>query len=145
MLNRRPSMTAPDPSDGPLDPAGNVARPGSVLDAAALAGLRELDPTGKNRLMERVFAAFHNSTARLIPQLLESQRNADLQGMRHVAHTLKSSSASVGGMKLAGICADLETRIRLGQASDLQPQVQALAEEAQSLLLTLQRLSEAGR
>jgi HPt (histidine-containing phosphotransfer) domain-containing protein len=125
--------------------SGTETHPAPVLDAAALTALRELDPTGKNRLLERVFVAFQTSTARLIPQLLESQRIADLQGIRHVAHTLKSSSASVGGMKLSGICADLEACIRLGQAGDLQPQVQALAEEAQSLLLALKRLSEAGR
>jgi HPt (histidine-containing phosphotransfer) domain-containing protein len=126
-------------------PRGAADGPAPVLDAAALAGLRELDPTGKNHLIERVLAAFRTSTARLIPQLLEAHRTADLKGVRHVAHTLKSSSASVGGMKLSGICADLESRIRLEQGGDLTPQVQALVEETDKLLLALERLTEDGQ
>ena len=145
MLTQRRMACAPLAwDDRPPQGAVGGARPALVLDAAALAGLRELDPTGQNRLMERLFIAFQTSTARLMPQLLESQRNADLQGVRHVAHTLKSSAASVGGTKLSGICADLEARIRLGQPGDLQPQVEALVEEVRNLLLALQRLSETG-
>lgn len=123
---------------------GAAARPGLVLDAAALAGLRDLDPTGQNRLMERVFVAFRTSTARLVPQLLEAQRNADVQGVRYVAHTLKSSAASVGGMKLSSVCVELEACIRQGEPGDLGPQVQTLVSEVDSLLLALQQLSEAG-
>lgn len=112
-----------------------------VLDAQALAGLRALDPTGKSQLMERVFTAFRTSTERLLPQLLESHGRADLAGMRYVAHTLKSSAASVGGMKLSGICAALEARIRLNETDDLKPQVQALQEEAERLLMAIQQYS----
>ena len=116
-----------------------------MLDPAALAGLRELDPTGKNHLLERVLAAFKTSTARLIPQVQEALSKADLQGVRHVAHTLKSSAASVGGMKLSAICTELEAGIRQGQTLNLAAQVDALVEEVERLLAALQRLSEAGR
>ena len=144
MLTRRRLVCAPMSRDGqsmPVAPA-QPTRPDLVLDPTALEGLRELDPTGKNRLLERVFAAFQSSTARLMPKLHESHRNADLTGIRHVAHTLKSSAASVGGMTLSGICADLETRIRTGQTDDLQPLVQALVNEVDKLLLALAHLSE---
>lgn len=145
MLNQRRPAHAAVPQDGrPPQGEGGAAAPiGPELDAKALAGLRELDPTGQNRLMERVFAAFQSSTARLLPQLLQAQRNADRAGMRYVAHTLKSSAASVGGMKLSTLCADLETRIRLEEAGDLLPQVQALEDAAQSLVLALQHFREA--
>ncbi|KNZ31953.1 MAG: hypothetical protein AD742_14305 [Methylibium sp. NZG] len=115
-----------------------------MLDAAALASLRALDPTGRNRLIERVLAAFKASTGRLIPQLIEAHRSGDVSGVRHVAHTLKSSAASVGGMKLSGICADLELRSRGDQAADVALQVQALVGETDKLLLALDQLSEAG-
>ena len=147
MLTRRHLACAPTSGDGHsmAVASANPDRTGVVLDPAALEGLRELDPTGKNRLLERVFAAFQGSTARLIPKLHESHRTADLTGMRYVAHTLKSSAASVGGMTLSGICADLETRIRSGQTDDLQPLVQALANEVDKLLLALAHLSETRR
>jgi len=146
-MRKRPylsRMHCPVGSDG-QPPAGGAARADLVLDPAALAGLRELDPTGKNHLLERVLAAFKTSTARLIPQVQEAQRQGDLNGVRHVAHTLKSSSASVGGMKLSSICAELESDVRQGQTSDLKRLVDALVEEVDKLLVALQRLSETGR
>ena len=132
----RESMVA-DAEQPPVDAAGSVL----VLDAAALAGLRALDPVGNNRLLERVLAAFETSTSRLMPQLLDAHRHGDLQGIRYVAHTLKSSAACVGGVRLSGICTDLESRIRLEQDGDLTPMVQSLVDETDKLLLALQRLS----
>jgi HPt (histidine-containing phosphotransfer) domain-containing protein len=144
MLNPRRLTHAPAAHDGAasasaVDPS---SQPSPTLDAAAVAGLRELDPTGKNKLIERVYTAFKSSTARLVPQLLESHRTADVRGMRHVAHTLKSSAASVGGKKLSAICAELETRTRAGISGDVTPQVQALIAEVDNVLKALQRLCE---
>jgi HPt (histidine-containing phosphotransfer) domain-containing protein len=146
MLNPRPGTLAFVAHDEqPPQGAAGGARTEALLDETVLAGLRDLDPGGRNRLLERVFGAFRTSTARLIPQLQEAQRTTDLQGIRHVAHTLKSSAASVGGLALSRICADLENRIRLGQADDLSAPVDALIEEAAKVLAALQRLSEAER
>lgn len=145
MVSRPPFAQAPvAPGERP-NPATPVSAPGLVLDAAAIASLRELDPTGKSRLLERLMAAFESSTARLIPQLLDSHARADMTGIRHVAHTLKSSAASLGGVQVAAICADLETRVRNGQTSDLQPCVQALRDAVQRLMLALQAHTEASR
>ena len=66
---------------------------GSVLDVEALQRLSDLDPTGANRLLERVFQAFEASALRLLPQMHDAQRAGDHAGVRHVVHTLKSSSA----------------------------------------------------
>ncbi|MBL0092287.1 MAG: Hpt domain-containing protein [Piscinibacter sp.] len=49
--------------------------------------------------------AFETSVARLAPQLDESRRSGDRAGIRHVAHTLKSSSASIGALKAVPSCA----------------------------------------
>lgn len=142
MLSPSPGATATD-ANAPVE--GHPPSEPPVLDAVALASLRALDPTGKNHLLERVLAAFNSSTDRLVPQLLDSQRNGDRKGIRYVAHTLKSSAASVGGMKLSSVCADLESRARLEQGDDLAPQVRALVAETDKLLLALQQLSEVGR
>lgn len=143
MLTGRSVLLAPMSNEGQPMQGGAVTGSHPVLDAGALANLRELDPTGKNRLLERVFAAFQTSTARLVPQLLESQERADLAGVRHVAHTLKSSAASVGGMRLSGICAEIESRIRQGDTGDLRPQVDALVTEVRALLDALEQLNGA--
>jgi HPt (histidine-containing phosphotransfer) domain-containing protein len=116
----------------------NSAPLATVLDATALAGLNELDPTGKNRLVERVFEAFKTSAARLQPKLVQAGAEGDLAGVRHVVHTLKSSSASVGGLALSRLCADLETRVRDGNAEQLDARVAAVDAEISNLLLALE-------
>ena len=52
--------------------------------------------------LDRVLRAFETSVARLLPQLEAARTSGDRAGIRHVAHTLKSSSASIGKIAAAG-------------------------------------------
>lgn len=100
-------------------------RPSSVLDEEALLRLVELDPAGKNRLLARVLDAFEGSIARLMPQLEAARTCADMPGIHHVAHTLKSSSASIGATCLAGLCAEVEALARDACRGSLDERVSA--------------------
>jgi len=120
-------------------PAGTEA----VLDAGALERLRELDPTGKNQLLERVIQAFEASAARLLPQLQDARRAGDTAGIRHVAHTLKSSSASIGAVKLSHLCADIEAKIRTDKLDNMDERVDAMCVEVEIVLQALKRLLDA--
>jgi HPt (histidine-containing phosphotransfer) domain-containing protein len=110
------------------------------LDAAALAGLRELDPHGLNRLLERVVRAFQGSLDRMVPQLVEAQARHDAAGVRHVAHTLKSSSASIGALRLSSLCAQLEASARGGSTDGLDAQIDALCAEVKAVRPALEQL-----
>jgi HPt (histidine-containing phosphotransfer) domain-containing protein len=101
------------------EPAGAAPAAEPVLDPAALARLAELDPSGSNRLLERVLLAFQASVTRLRPQLAAARSNDDRAAIRLVAHTLKSSSASIGALRLSQLCAQIETVIRLDSPDDL--------------------------
>jgi HPt (histidine-containing phosphotransfer) domain-containing protein len=92
-----------------------------VLDEAALQRLRDLDPEGKSRLLERVLRAFEGSVARLGAQLVEARAKNDMQSVRHAVHTLKSSSASVGALRLSRLCAEIEAAVRQEAFADLPP------------------------
>jgi len=144
MLTKRLSLQSQAPSDGNPqqgggDPAwANVAE--SVLDASALERLRELDPKGENQLLSRVIKAFESSAARLMPQLQDARRASDHSGIRHVAHTLKSSSASIGAIKLSQLCAEIENRIRTDRLENLDDLVGAMSAEVQIVLQALKRL-----
>jgi PAS domain S-box-containing protein len=158
MLSRNLMLSAPMPLDEAPEPgAAKPARPiapgllaaapaavmiPAVLDAEALARLRELDPKGENKLLERVLKAFETSVARLMPQLKDSQRLGDRTGIRHVAHTLKSSSASIGAIKLSQQCADIETMIRLEKIEDLDARVDAMSAEVEIVLQALRSLMD---
>ncbi len=110
-----------------------------VLDPLALDQLRELDPSGVNRLLERVVKAFDNSATRLIPQLREGARCADLAGIRQVARTLRPASASVGAMKLSHLCTEIETRDGAADAA-LTHHVKLMIEEIDLVLSVLRSL-----
>jgi HPt (histidine-containing phosphotransfer) domain-containing protein len=86
--------------------------PNPVLDEEALQRLRDLDPSGQSRLLGRVMLAFETSVERLWPQLRDAKAHDDMQAVRHVVHTLKSSSASIGALRLSRLCAEIETAIR---------------------------------
>jgi len=112
----------------------------SELDAGALQRLRELDPTGANRLLERVFQAFEASAARLLPQMHEAHRAGDHAGVRHVVHTLKSSSASIGAIKLSQLCAEIEAMIRLETLDGLTARIDLMDRETAVVLKALKNV-----
>lgn len=89
------------------------------LDPQALARLQELDPDGRHGVVPRVLAAYEASLHRMLAQLRAAQDPALGGVVASVAHTLKSSSASVGALALARTCAEVEARLRSGDASGL--------------------------
>ena len=108
-----------------------------VLDAAALAYLQDLDPSGQAGLLPRVLRTYVSSLERQLHVLHSARLNADAQGQRHVAHTLKSSSASVGALQLSALCADIEHKLRDGPIDGIESQLDALAKEARRILAAL--------
>jgi CheY-like chemotaxis protein len=140
------SATSSAPSAAPLTavaagPSGALT-PADVLDPESLRRLRELDPHGDNRLIERVAKAFENSVNRLLPQLDEAFKMNDSAAIMHVAHTLKSSSASIGALKLSQMCAEIETMIRRQTGEDLTSRIREIPLEAARVLEGLRHLQE---
>ena len=121
-------------------PASDASPP--LLDPDALRRLRELDPKGENHLLERVARAFETSLARLLPQLSEAGQQQDLATVGHVAHTLKSSSASIGALKLSQMCADIESIIRRQTGEDLSSRIRDIPLEAERVQAGLQHVLE---
>ncbi len=101
----------------------------ATLDPQALERLRELDPGGQSKLLSRVAQAFDTSVARLLPQMTTALEASDLAAIRHVAHTLKSSSASIGAVKLSQLCADIEAQSRDGRIEGLADAIAAFTTE----------------
>jgi HPt (histidine-containing phosphotransfer) domain-containing protein len=106
----------------------------AVLDATALGRLRDLDPKGTNHLLERVLGAYAQSLQRLLVVLDTEIGLAEADSLRQMAHTLKSSSASVGALEMAARCAETEKAVRDGEQAQWQSNVSVLRAEAQRLL-----------
>ena len=103
---------------------------GPLLDAACLAALHQLDPTGANRLVPRVMTTYRASLARLLGQLTLARQLDDAAALRLVTHTLKSSSASVGALALSALCAKAEQAVRDGRLQLLPMLLDQLESEA---------------
>jgi HPt (histidine-containing phosphotransfer) domain-containing protein len=122
-------------------PGSGVSGPTlATLDAQALERLAALDPTGESRLMERVLQAFQSSAVRLLSQLEPDRRTADRAAIRIVAHTLKSSSASIGALTLSKLCAQVEAAIRLDTPVDLEADISAMTDELDRVLRAIEHM-----
>jgi HPt (histidine-containing phosphotransfer) domain-containing protein len=131
----------PDPRPG-HGPAPAASHSPGVLDEPTLDRLRELDPTGAARLMERVVAAYDSSLGRLLPDLVAARAGEamNLSVVRHVSHTLKSSSASLGALHLADRCAEIETIARKGETEGLDALLDNMLIEIEQVRLALKAL-----
>lgn len=113
-----------------------------LLDPEAILRLRELDPTGENKLLARVVNAFSNSVDRLLPELALARAAAvpDLTVIRKVTHTLKSSSASLGALALSARCTHIEAMARDGRLDGLPEQLDAMLHDIQQVRVALAAL-----
>ena len=91
-----------------------AAQPPWVLDPQALSALRQFDPTGSSQLFLRVMSTYHKSLERLVGQMMAARQPFDPDALRIAAHTLKSSSGSVGALALAQLCGSAEAALRDG-------------------------------
>lgn len=96
------------------------------LHPDSLAALRGLDPTGGNAFVDRVLRTYLVSLDRHLEAAAQALARDDAHTVRGIAHTLKSSSQSIGALAFGDCCAALERRLL-----DLQPQGAAAAARAE--------------
>lgn len=111
--------------------AMSVTPSAALLDPAALARLSELDPDGRGGLVKRVLQTYAESLQRLLAELRQARADRRSDVLGRVAHTLKSSSASIGASGFVAMCARVEAAVRAADGSDLSPMLDEL--EAESL------------
>ena len=112
-------------------PPGNEP---AQLDPQAIARLRELDPDGSHGVLGRVMQTYDTSLQRLMAQAADALARGDAAAVGVAAHTLKSSSSSVGALELSRQCAELERAVRAGETQNLAVQVENLLSEGRRVL-----------
>jgi histidine phosphotransfer protein HptB len=135
-----PVSSRPEPAQpAPALAAGLTRR----LDEQALARLRELDPDGRHGVLTRVLSTFESSLIRMLGQLSEAGERSDAAAVAALAHTMKSSSASVGALALSELCASAERSLRAGAVQDLPALVHGLAVEVEQALAAVRAMLRA--
>ncbi len=99
-----------------------VSREGSVtpepiVDIGVFDELARFSKPGAN-LVDRVIEAFLESSQNLAGQLCEAIEANECESAALAAHTLKSGSAQVGGLKLKGLLEKLELEVRAGNIAE---------------------------
>ena len=91
-----------------------VAIAPAALDRAMLDEIRLAAPHDGAGLLERVVLRYFEDTPRLIEKMRFAACEGDANTLGRAAHSLKSSSATVGVRDLAALCREIETTIREG-------------------------------
>jgi HPt (histidine-containing phosphotransfer) domain-containing protein len=84
----------------------------SSIDHSVLDSLEQLPQSESKDLVDRVIQAYIESADQLMTRLGEAIESENVDDIYSAAHTLKSSSANVGALRLSGLCEILETAVK---------------------------------
>ncbi|HNX39629.1 MAG TPA: Hpt domain-containing protein [Methanothrix sp.] len=109
-----------------------------AIDKSVLASLRELQEAGDPDIVAEVGGLFIQHSPEKVEAIMKSAEKGDAKGLLTAAHSLKSSSAYVGAMRLSAMAKELEL---MGRANALD----GAAEKAQRLNAEFSRVMSALR
>jgi CheY-like chemotaxis protein len=107
----------PSPSSRVAEPAQKEhATVTATIEYKAWDSIRALQRKGQPDMLAKVVGMYLDDSDRLMKALRQAVPAQDSAAVREAAHSLKSSSATLGAMALAGHCKELEA---MGQAQSL--------------------------
>lgn len=80
----------------------------TILEPGALNQLRARQKYRNRNLVKRVVGIYLEQTPKLLMELAMAGRQSDLESLSHIAHTIKSSSMTIGAATLAESCRKIE-------------------------------------
>ena len=80
----------------------------TILDQAALDNIRSLNNDAEPDVLGKVVSIYLRNSPQLLRSLSEAVAKCDAPVIEQTAHSLKSSSAMLGAMKLANLLTELE-------------------------------------
>ena len=96
-----------------------------AIDLSVYAGIRKLMGDAISELLE----AYLEDTTEFVRLLREACDSDDYAAMQVPAHSMKSSSANVGAMRLSALAKKLEEQVRSDSLLDVEKQVSEIEEE----------------
>lgn len=113
-----------------------------LMDPLKLDSIRNLDPDGKMGLLKRVIDLYIEKSPPLIQQMLTGLDRSNSEEVYRAAHSLKSSSATIGAVGLAEMCRRLEMAGRDGALNDAPKMVREIEAEFSRVCTVLTRRIE---
>jgi CheY-like chemotaxis protein len=106
LAGAQPAPSAPPPAPEPTEPAKD--QPPPALDVAVLQRLRRSLGRRAAKAMPILMDSFHESAHRLLADAHRALEQGQAAELSRAAHTLKSTSASMGAMALSAVARELE-------------------------------------
>jgi CheY-like chemotaxis protein len=100
----------------------------TIIDFKILNSLRDM-MSGDEAAFQQLLNCYLLASPKCIDNIKQSQEIQDAETLWQAAHTLKSSSASVGAMNLAAICQQLEAKGRSRDLANLEEICSQLCQE----------------
>jgi len=117
-----------------------------VIDRSILASLRELQDEGDPDIVAEVGGLFIKHSPDKVNAILQSVENGDANGLHMAAHSLKSSSAYVGAMRLSALAKELEMMGRSNSLVGASELAQRLKTEFMQVMKVLEEeINEQGK
>ncbi|HOC66484.1 MAG TPA: Hpt domain-containing protein [Methanothrix soehngenii] len=110
---------------------------GNALDRSVLASLRELQDDGDPDIVAEVGGLFLEHSPQKIAAILKAVENGDAKGLQTAAHSLKSSSAYVGAMRLSELSRELEMMGRSQVMDGAEEKAEKLNREYKQVMMEL--------
>jgi signal transduction histidine kinase/CheY-like chemotaxis protein/HPt (histidine-containing phosphotransfer) domain-containing protein len=143
-----PPGESPAAHEQMADPGSNLGFPipqldGEAIDDQVLNSLASLPFASNKSLASQVIQTYMNSSLDLMTRLGEAIDRGDAECIRKAAHSLKSSSANVGAVRLAELCASIETSTRASDRASAVTLQGQIKDEYSHVIDALRRRIEA--
>ncbi len=108
-----------------------------AIDRKVLASLRELQDVGDPDIIAEVGGLFIEHSPEKIKAILQAAESDDAKGLQVAAHSLKSSSAYVGAMRLSEMSKELEMMGRTNAMDGAKEKAERLKAEYMRVMTAL--------
>ena len=113
---------------------------GHPLDENIVNELRILQKSAPKNFLVELFGAFLKSMDSKLGLIRDAMTRGDAKMISNLAHGLKSSSAGIGALRLAGFLNDIEVRSRNFDLESLENQMSLLESEFSKVKAALQSI-----
>jgi HPt (histidine-containing phosphotransfer) domain-containing protein len=102
----------------------DLIRNGELLDIAAIRELADITADSDCAFLRSVLEGFAADARVALKRMHGHARTGDAASLAREAHRLKGSSGTVGAIRLAGECLEIERSARAGVCTGMEPKIE---------------------
>jgi HPt (histidine-containing phosphotransfer) domain-containing protein len=111
------------------------------VDIKIIEELRSLQTDDEEDVVLEIIQIFIKTTTEMFKNMNQANSQKNLEPLRIMAHTLKSSTASVGAMKLCELVTEIEKLAKAGQKEEISEILIKAEQEFKSVQKELEALT----